>query len=145
MQSKWKLKIESYIQWTHTVDCAAQRVRDVACLTTLCSPCTRTSRSTSVAKYSTECHLSQVFTTGLSCYTVKVYASEVCYASHRSSISFQVSQRFLFPHTSIILFILREYNIVCPLHVNVAPLNTIQVCVCVCACVKAGMKVQFHP
>ena len=55
--------------------------------------------------------------------------------SHRSSIFFQVSQRFLFPKTSIVLFILREFKIVRPLHVKVAPLHAIQVCVCVCVCV----------
>jgi hypothetical protein len=83
-------------------------------------------------------HLYQVFSTGLSCYTVKVYVSEACYVFHRSSISFQVSPRFLFPETSIVLFILREFNIVRPLHVTVAPLHATQVCVCVCVCVCEG-------
>lgn len=55
VRRKWKLKIESYIQHTHThthtVDCAAHPER---CRTTLCSPCTRSSRSTSFTIYCTE-------------------------------------------------------------------------------------------
>ena len=68
-------KTESYIPWTHTVDCAARPGR---CLTAHSSPCTRSSRSTSVTIYCTEFMKYTSFISGILHESLPLYFQGVC-------------------------------------------------------------------